>query len=222
MRNTLGRSCRHGGGASALVLAGVLAIGCGQDHRPATWDYISTIIFQPTCASGSCHSPSAALAGIDLSSPDRGYTSLTQLWVWIVDPTGTPEEGCRVRDGTVLCQRNHRGLVVPYVPSQSRLVNMLRARNAPRMPPDRPLAEGDIELVERWILDGASRVPGGPPAGSDVVDAGADASGGAGGAGGKAGADGAGGAGGVGGAGGLGGKGGAGSSQGDSGVGGAG
>ena len=28
---------------------------------------------------------------------------------------------------------------------------------APRMPPDRPLTEADIELVERWILNGACR-----------------------------------------------------------------
>jgi hypothetical protein len=31
----------------------------------------------------------------------------------------------------------------------------LRARDLPRMPPDRPLAEADIELIERWILNGA-------------------------------------------------------------------
>jgi len=188
-------------GHALPVATMLLAASCGQDTRPATWEYISPIIFQPTCASGSCHSPSAALAGIDLSTPDRGYTSLTELWVWIVDPKGTPEQGCRVMDGTVLCQRNHRGLVVPYVPSQSRLVNLLRAQNAPRMPPDRPLSEGDIQLVERWILAGAPRTPGGPPAGGDMVDGGvggggagaggsAGAHGGAGGGGGSAGAHG--------------------------------
>jgi hypothetical protein len=34
-------------------------------------------------------------------------------------------------------------------------VQMLRARGARRMPPDRPLPEADIRLVERWILAGA-------------------------------------------------------------------
>jgi hypothetical protein len=50
---------------------------------------------------------------------------------------------------------------------------MLRARGAPRMPPDRPLPEADIALVERWILDGARRAPDGVPApvGSAPVDA---------------------------------------------------
>ena len=33
---------------------------------------------------------------------------------------------------------------------------MLRAQGAARMPPDRPLPEADIELVERWILNGAT------------------------------------------------------------------
>ncbi len=60
------------------------------------------------------------------------------------------------------------------------MVNMLRARNAPRMPPDRPLPEDDIRLVERWILNGA-KDPGfhlGVDAGSDAhhpADARADA-----------------------------------------------
>ncbi len=152
------------GGAIAATL--VSAAGCGNDNRPATWEYISPIIFQPNCATGSCHNPAAAAAGLDFSDPDRGYTSLTALWVWIVDPNGTPENGCMARQGTVVCQRNQRPLVVAFDPSQSRLVNVLRAQDAPRMPPDRPLAEGDIELVERWILGGAPRTAGGPAAGA--------------------------------------------------------
>ncbi len=64
--------------------------------------------------------------------------------------------------------------MTPYDPAGSRVVNMLRARDAPRMPPDRPLPEDDIRLVERWILNGA-RFPGFNPreAGSDAhpVDA---------------------------------------------------
>lgn len=155
--------------------------GCGGDHRPATWEYISPIIFQPNCATASCHSPAAAAGGLDFSAPDRGYTSLTALWVWIVDPNGTPDNGCMVMQGTVVCQRAPRPIVVAFDPSQSGLVNALRAQGAPRMPPDRPLAEGDIELVERWILHGASKTVGGSPAGTPspprdaAVDASADA-----------------------------------------------
>jgi hypothetical protein len=156
------------------LLAGVatLAAGCGgRDDRPAVWEYISPAIMQPNCATASCHGPAAAVSGLDLSEPDRGYTSLTALWVWIVDPSGTPENGCRAFDGIVACQRNHRPMVTPFDPAQSRLVNMLRARNAPRMPPDRVLPEADIALIERWILNGARRTITDPP---PVRDAGTD------------------------------------------------
>jgi hypothetical protein len=113
------------------------------------------------------------VAGLDFSKPDHGYTSLTALTIWVVNPDGTPDQGCQTVDGTVVCAHPNRPLVVAFDPAESRLVNMLRARGAPRMPPDRPLPEADIELVERWILDGARRTPDGPPApvGSAPIDA---------------------------------------------------
>lgn len=165
------------------------------DDRPAVWTYISAELFQPNCATASCHSSGRAVSGLDFSDPGRGYQSLTGLKVWIPDPNGTIGGDCLTVDGTVYCERD-RVLVVAFDPSQSRLVNMLRARGAPRMPPDRPLPEADIALVESWILDGARQTPGGPPAGSpppgdagaDAIDGGHDGAGGdAGGAGGHGG-----------------------------------
>jgi len=149
-----------------LTLVGALisvgAGGCNPvDNRAAEWAYISPAIFQPNCATTSCHSPAAAVSGLDFSTPDNGYTSLTGLWVWVVvadgggsTPGGVP---CATINGTFVCEQQLRPLVTPYDPEGSRVVNMLRARNAPRMPPDRPLPEADIELVERWILNGACR-----------------------------------------------------------------
>jgi hypothetical protein len=155
-----------------LLVAVIGAGGCSQvDNRPAEWGYISPAIFQPNCATTSCHSPAAAVSGLDFSTPENGYASLTQLWVWVVfspdaaTPAGTP---CATRSGTRVCEEKERPLVTPYDPAGSRVVNMLRARDAPRMPPDRPLPEADIELVERWILNGAFEYPNGPA----VVDAG--------------------------------------------------
>jgi hypothetical protein len=147
-----------------IAVAGLL--GCGTDPRPAAWEYLSPVVFQPSCATQSCHSRAAAVAGLDFSDPERGYTSLTGLKVWVVDPTGT--EGCKRMDGVVVCQRNFRPLVTPYNPEQSRIVNMLRARGAARMPPDRPLTEADIRLVERWIRNGAFRQQPGQDAGADA------------------------------------------------------
>jgi hypothetical protein len=142
--------------ATALALL-ALSPGCGSPDRPATWSYISPVIFEPNCASGSCHSPAAAAAGLDFSTPDRGYTSLTGRWVWIVDPSMANVAGCGHAAGTIVCERQYRPLVTPYDPSGSRLINVLRGRDAPRMPPDRPLDEADIRLVEDWILNGARK-----------------------------------------------------------------
>lgn len=144
-------------GAAALALS---AAACGQvDDRPADWSYISPAIMQPACASASCHSPAAAAAGLDFSTPERGYTSLTQLYVWIAvaSDAGAPPGGvpCGHVAGTLVCEEPFRRLVTPYDPAGSRLVNLLRARDATRMPPDRPLTEPDIALIERWILNGA-------------------------------------------------------------------
>ena len=147
---------------------GASAAGCGVDERPANWTYISTVIMEPSCATVSCHSRAAAVAGLDFSDPERGYTSLTKLKVWVVNPDGTPEDGCKNIKGTVVCQRGFRPMITPYNPEQSRIINMMRGRNAARMPPDRPLTEASIELVERWIRNGAP-YDGDQP----VVDAGA-------------------------------------------------
>jgi hypothetical protein len=151
---------RAGAVALATGVAGLALGGCSQiDDRPAEWAYISPAIFQPNCATTSCHNPAASVSGLDFSTPENGYASLTQLWVWIValpDGGGTAGLPCAVQSGTTVCEKQIRPLVTPYDPANSRVVNMLRARNAPRMPPDRPLPEADIRLVERWILNGAS------------------------------------------------------------------
>ncbi len=71
----------------ALVVTSLAtAGGCGQDNRPAEWGYISPSLFQPNCATTSCHSPAAAVSGLDFSTPENGYASLTQLWIWVVYP----------------------------------------------------------------------------------------------------------------------------------------
>jgi hypothetical protein len=107
------------------------------------------------------------VSGLDFSDPDRGYTSLTGLWVLVVDPTGTGGPGCGTVGGSVVCEKKERPLVTPYDPQASRLINVLRAQDAPRMPPDRPLAEADIRLIEKWILGGAKRGTGPDDAGAD-------------------------------------------------------
>jgi hypothetical protein len=124
-----------------LVLA-VLAGACGgeEDTREASWGYISPAIIAPNCATASCHSRAAAVAGLDLSTFESGYNGL------LLNHLKARTDGVEVL----------RPLVSPFNPDESRMVNMLRARGARRMPPDRPLAEADIRLIERWILNGAT------------------------------------------------------------------
>lgn len=143
-----------------MIAAGLSAAasGCNQvDPRPAEWAYLSPAIFQPNCATTSCHSPAAAVSGLDFTTPENGYASLTALMVYVLpypDGGGTAGLPTCPKDPARACEK--RPLVTPYDPAGSRLVNMLRARNAPRMPPDRPLPEDDIRLIERWILNGAT------------------------------------------------------------------
>jgi hypothetical protein len=167
---------RRAGLAAGLAVLG--AGGCGSvDNRPAEWAYISPALFQPNCATTSCHSPAAAVSGLDFSTPDSGYISLTRLWLDAVTPgdAGTSDVPCPTAQtvgSEQICYL--RPLVTPYDPEGSRVVNMLLARDAPRMPPDRPLPADDIRLVERWILNGACRVGATCPS-----DAGPDGSAGA-------------------------------------------
>src|SRR5688500_18644030 len=101
-------------------------MGCGseEDVREPVWGYISPAIIQPNCASASCHSATAAVAGLNLATAYDGYASLMDLTL--------PN-----RVGVA------RPMVLPGNPAQSRLINMLRAERTQRMPPDRPIPEGD-------------------------------------------------------------------------------
>src|SRR4051812_44789753 len=96
-----------------LALASALfAMACAKsDDRPAVWTYVSAELFQPSCATASCHSRGLAVAGLDFSDPDRGYNSLTGLKVWIPDPTGPTGGECLTVGATVYCERDRPLLV---------------------------------------------------------------------------------------------------------------
>jgi hypothetical protein len=124
-----------------LVLAAVTgACGSEEDLRDPVWGYISPAIIQPNCATSSCHSRAVAAAGLDLSDLNRGYDSLLNLKL-------APRLG----------GEPPRAMVLAGNPDESRVMHMLRADGARRMPPDRPLPGADVALIEHWILNGAKK-----------------------------------------------------------------
>lgn len=131
-----------------LLLVSFLAAvtgGCGgeEDVRDPVWTYISPAIIQPNCATSSCHSSGTAAAGLDFSTVKDGYYSMLKVKL-------------APRAATMGKVEPPRSIVNAFNPDQSRVVHMLRASGARRMPPDRPLAEADIALIESWILNGAT------------------------------------------------------------------
>lgn len=125
-----GRAAGSFGAAGALVLAllGTTAIACGSasDDRPAKWSFIQPAIIQPSCATASCHSAVAARAGVVLEGRETARATLLD-----------------------------RHFVIPSQPEASGVLNLMRATQVPRMPPDFPLPPADIQLIEQWIRDGA-------------------------------------------------------------------
>ena len=128
------------------------ACGSAEDNRPADWAYIAPAIIIPNCATSSCHSEAAAASGLDMSTPAKAYRSLTKL-------KGSAPICTTDDDDKFVCPETEtkRPLITAGNPAQSRTVNMLRGIGAERMPPDRPLAEADIALVEEWIANGAKQ-----------------------------------------------------------------
>ena len=123
----------------AVAVAAVGITGCADDDRPPTWSYIHEAIIEPNCTQSACHSNISATAGVELWDRELGFTVLTGR---PCQSTGSPAEA----DGN---------FVVPGDPASSRLVYMLRGIETRNMPPDIPLPDTDIRLIEDWILRGA-------------------------------------------------------------------
>jgi hypothetical protein len=117
---------------SLVFLAGIAALGaclgCGgaTDDRPAKWSFIAATIVEPSCATVSCHSELSKRGGVDLHSREVGYNNLINGFY-----------------------------VIPGAPDQSAVVSLMNAQGSLRMPPDVPLAQADVDLIETWIADGA-------------------------------------------------------------------
>lgn len=118
---------------------GLVFAGCAEDDdRPPTFEYIHQAIIKPNCTTSDCHSTLAAVAGINLEKMEGAYHVLVGRACGQEVPGQAP-----------------RNFVTPFVPETSKLMYQLRGEQTRRMPPDLALPPVDVDLVERWILDGA-------------------------------------------------------------------
>lgn len=127
----------------ALPLLALLGAGaCGQeDDRPATFTYVYETIIGPSCATIGCHNKVSQTYGLQFNTKEGAYAGLT---------------GRTCNDEDDLPGEAQGNYVRPGAPDRSQLISLLYGDNVPRrMPPDRGLSSVDIELVERWILEGA-------------------------------------------------------------------
>jgi hypothetical protein len=115
--------------SGVLVVAAAAMIGCGSatDDRPAKWSFISATITEPSCATVNCHSQIANRAAVDLADRNTGWSDLV-----------------------------NRGFVIPNDTTwSSTILKLMRGQGSLRMPPDAPLPEADIRLIDLWIQMGA-------------------------------------------------------------------
>jgi hypothetical protein len=118
------------------------------EDRPADWSYIHATIIVPACATAGCHSTLTAIGGFSLAPREGAYTVLTG------HICGEPPQP----------QDPPRNYVTPFSAEYSQLMYQLRgadARGRPYrdvMPPDMPLPDVEVDLVARWIDEGATCV----------------------------------------------------------------
>jgi hypothetical protein len=123
-----------------LALVAALS-GCdAAGDRSAEWSYVHAAIIRPGCTSSNCHSKLGSQAGADLSTPEAAYIVFTG-------------KGC---DAPELPGEPPGNFVRPGHPEQSKLMYLLRGVGGTIMPPDSPLPDAEIAIVERWILEGAT------------------------------------------------------------------
>lgn len=128
---------RNRSGAIAVMILGCAVLGaCAEiDDRPAQWSYIHAAIIEPNCTSSNCHTDISRAAGISFDDPDQAYRHLAGV---------DCDSGQEARD-----------IVVAGAPELSKLLYLLRGDEVYLMPPDLPLPGAEVELIERWIEEGA-------------------------------------------------------------------
>jgi hypothetical protein len=120
-----------------LLLAGALAAaGCADttDERPATFEYVVNAVLAPSCGTATCHNAMTRREGYAFDTIAGARASMLKDLV----PIGgaVPDE--------VEFTKLHLVLTVDTGDEFNT-----------RMPIDSPLPQADIDLIDRWIGEGA-------------------------------------------------------------------
>jgi hypothetical protein len=109
--------------------------GCVEptDERPATFEYIVDTILRPSCATATCHNSMTRREGLSFDSYEEARETFRR------EPLVTDIE----------VPENNQLIQVVTVSADNEFI--------PRMPIDGPLPEANIELMRKWILNGAVR-----------------------------------------------------------------
>jgi hypothetical protein len=143
-------------GLLAALSSGALFSGCGGETevRPPQWSYIYPAIIQPSCATASCHSSFTTRAGVNFGYSDEAWFQMVCRHFVVKcfnvgdpDPCSTDPNAKIMTASSADCSTN--------AVAQSQVINQLSAQGASRMPPDFPLPNADIRLIEAWITAGA-------------------------------------------------------------------
>jgi hypothetical protein len=119
-------------------LVGAAACGSDTDDRPATLDYITQTIFAPSCASAECHSAFRAQVGDVFDTPRAARRSIVENSLVVYpDDVANPEASTLIQVLTI---------GTPSLLSRGETV---------RMPYDAPMPDADVDLIRRWIGEGA-------------------------------------------------------------------
>lgn len=130
------------------LLIGALVVGACESpgDRSVRWSYLHAAILEPACTTAGCHSKLTAIAGVDLSTAEGAYNVLV----------GIP---CDEHPSEVTPDRNY---VAPGSSQYSTLMYQLRGESPDGtpyrdvMPPDFRLPSHEVDLVARWIDEGAA------------------------------------------------------------------
>lgn len=112
----------------------VLIAGC-ETEPPDDWSYLYETVIAPSCTTSACHSQLTASGSVELDARDTAFATLTGR---ACDDTSAPT-----------------GYVDAADPRASFLSILLRREGPTGMPPNRPLVEDEILLVESWMQRGA-------------------------------------------------------------------